>query len=392
MPVTTPYVPETITVHLGAPSSSAANVTVAFSDYIKNVASSEIFPTWEKSAIRANILAQVSYALNRVYTEYYRSRGYAFDITNTTAYDQSYVHGRNVFEEIIQQVDELFNDYIRRQGFLEPLFAAFCNGTTSTCAGLSQWGSQELARQGYDSVQILRHYYGDNVELVVDAPIQNIKNSYPGAPLREGDTGKNVAIIQTFLNRIAQNYPAIPKIFPVDGVFGAATAAATRKFQGIFGLTVDGIVGKATWYRIIQLYVSVKRLAELNSEGQTFEGISWAYPDAIAEGERDVKVLHLQYMLAVVAQFNPLIPAVKVTGVFEETTRDAVLAFQRWARLPETGEVGAVTWDAIYGAFAGATRAVWEMRVSQSARLTQFPGKTLHEGMTDAARKRGGVR
>lgn len=354
MPTVIPYVPENITVHLGTPASNASNVTVSFSDYIKNVASSEIYPTWNESALRANILAQVSYALNRVYTEYYRSRGYNFDITNSTAYDQAYEHGRNIFENISQLVDELFNDYIRRQGFVEPLFASFCNGTTSICEGLSQWGSESLAQQSYNSIQILRNYYGDDIEIVLDAPIQNITESYPGTPLREGDSGPNVTVIQTSLNRIAQNYPAIPKIFPVNGIFGSSTTAAVRQFQSIFNLQVDGIVGKATWYQLVKLYVGVNNLAELNSLGQTFTGISWAYPDAIVEGNSGQKVLHLQYMLAVIAQFNSQIPPVQVTGDFDEATKNAVIAFQRWAGIPLTGEVGATAWDAIYNAYAGA--------------------------------------
>lgn len=353
MPTVLPYIPEEITVHLGTPSSNASNVTVGFSDYIKNVASSELYPTWNESALRANILAQVSYALNRIYTEYYRSRSYHFDITNSTAYDQAYVHGRNIFEDISWLVDELFNDYIRRQGFIEPLFASFCNGTTTTCEGMSQWGSERLARQGYNSVQILKNYYGDNIELVVDAPIQNITESYPGTPLQEGDSGSNVVIIQTFLNRISQNYPAIPKISPVDGIFGSTTAAAVRKFQDIFELAVDGVVGKATWYQLVKLYVGVKKLAELNSQGQTFADISWAYPDAIVEGNRGLKVTLLQFMLSVISEFDPQIPPLQITGFFDAVTQNSVISFQRWAGMPETGEVGAPTWDAIYNSYAG---------------------------------------
>lgn len=358
MPTVTPYIPEYITVHLGTPASDAPNVTVSFSDYIKNVASSEIYPTWNTSAMEANILAQVSYALNRVYTEYYRSRGRNFDITNSTAYDQAFVNGRNIFEDISQLVDELFNDYIRRQGSVEPLFASFCNGTTVTCEGLSQWGSEELAQQGYNYIQILRNYYGNDIELVIDAPIRGITTSYPGTPLREGDIGPNVTIIQTSLNRISQNYPAIPKITPVDGIFGPMTTAAVRKFQNIFGLAVDGIVGKATWYQLVQLYVGVLRLSELNSLGQTFTNISWAYPDAIVEGNSGQKVSHLQFMLAVLSQFNPQIPPLQVTGAFDANTKNSVLAFQRWSRLPETGTVGAPTWDAIYDAYAGVASTV----------------------------------
>ena len=172
MPTVIPYVPQTITVHLGAPNEDAPNVTVDFVDYIKNVASSEIYPTWDESALRANILAIVSFALNRVYTEFYRSRGYDFDITNNTAYDQFFVYGRSYFTNIARLAEEMFNDYLRRPGFVEPLAAKYCNGTTVTCEGLSQWGSQELAQQGYNSTQILRNYYG-NVEIVYDAPVRD---------------------------------------------------------------------------------------------------------------------------------------------------------------------------------------------------------------------------
>ena len=227
-----PYVPRTITVHLGLPDQWAENVTVSFPDYVKNVASSEIYPTWEPAAIRANILAIISFALNRVYTEFYPSRGYNFQITSTTQYDQKFIRGRNIFENISQMVDEIFNDYIRRQGFVEPLAAKFCNGTTSTCDGLSQWGSQELAQEGANSMEILRHYYGDNIELVVDAPIQDLITSYPGTPLRLGSAGPEVSVVQAMLNRISQNYPAIPKV-PATGAFGEATESAVRTFQRI---------------------------------------------------------------------------------------------------------------------------------------------------------------
>ena len=225
MPTVTPFVPDRITVHLGSPSSNAPNVTVSFSDYVKNVASSEIYPTWDESALRANILAIVSFALNRVYTEFYRSRGYDFDITNSTAFDQYFVNGRSFFDNVSRLVDELFNDYLRRPGFVEPLAAKFCNGTTVTCEGLSQWGSQNLAQQGYTSDQIIRSYYG-NVETVRNAPIFGNASSYPGTPLRVGSSGPNVVIVQTELNRISQNYPAIPKIPVVDGIFGSRTEAA----------------------------------------------------------------------------------------------------------------------------------------------------------------------
>ena len=228
-----PYIPKTITVHMGLPDQWAENVTVSFPDYVKNVASSEIYPTWEPAAIRANVLAIISFALNRVYTEFYPSRGYDFQITSTTAYDQKFIRGRDIFENISQVVDEIFTDYIRRQGFVEPLSAKFCNGTTTTCDGLSQWGSQELAQDGLNSMEILRRYYGNDIELVLDAPIQDLQSSYPGTPLRLGSVGEDVVILQAMLNRISQNYPAIPKINPAIGSFNEETEAAVKKFQSI---------------------------------------------------------------------------------------------------------------------------------------------------------------
>lgn len=352
MPTVSPYIPQEITVHLGPPGSNADNVTVSFSDYVKNVASSEIYPTWDESALRANILAIVSFALNRVYTEFYRSRGYDFDITNSTAYDQFFVNGRSFFEDISRLVDELFNDYLRRPGFVEPLAAKFCNGTTVTCEGLSQWGSQNLAQQGYTSDQILRSYYG-NVEIVTNAPIRGITSSYPGTPLRVGSSGPSVVVLQASLNRISQSYPAIPKIPDVDGIFGSRTQASVEAFQQIFGLTPDGIVGPGTWYAIVRLYTAVTDLSELRSQGQQFYSIDWSPPTALQEGSTGEKVRQLQYMLSVLSSYIPGIPPVTVDGVYGPATRAAVLAAQRRFRLPETGTVGAQTWDEIYDQFSG---------------------------------------
>ena len=229
-----PYIPDRITVHLGPPDTPAENVTVSFPDYVKNVASSEIYPTWEPAAILANVLAIISFALNRVYTEFYPSRGYDFQITSSTAYDQKFIRGRNFFDSISRVVDEVFDDYLRRPGTLEPLAAKFCNGTSVTCDGLSQWGSQELAQQGLDAMSILRRYYGDNIELVTNAPVQGVRSSYPGYPLSLGNSGPEVAVIQSSLNRISRNYPAIPKI---PG--GAAISAGQRPERGWGGGGAD---------------------------------------------------------------------------------------------------------------------------------------------------------
>ena len=400
MPPVTPSIPQRITVHLGAPNASAENVTVNFIDYVKNVASSEIYPTWEESALRANILAIVSFALNRVYTEYYRSRGYDFDITNSTAYDQYFVKGRSYFDSVSRIVDDLFNDYLRRPGFVEPLAAKFCNGTTATCEGLSQWGSQNLALQGYNSTQILRSYYG-NVEIVPNAPILGLTTSYPGRALRRGTTGPSVVTVQTELNRISQSYPAIPKIRSVDGIFGAQTEAAVRKFQEVFGLTVDGIVGKATWYALVRYYVAVTRLAELRSQGQKYYVNSWAVTDPIEPGDRGIKVEHLQYMLSVLSAYISEIPPIAVDGIYGNATRNAVIAAQRRFGLPQTGIVDPKTWDEIYDQFSGIETVSWRdpqdfpytsailgntlprNRYSRTTTVTQYPGAPLSAGNQD---------
>ena len=410
MPVqVTPYVPRSITVHLGAPDSWAENVTVSFPDYVKNVASSEIYPTWEPAAIRANVLAIISFALNRVYTEFYPSRGYDFQITSSTAYDQKFIRDRNIFENISRVVDEIFNDYIRRTGFVEPLAAKFCNGTTSTCAGLSQWGSQELAQQGYGAMEILRYYYGDNIELVRDAPVQSLGRSYPGTPLRLGSTGENVAVMKTMLNRISQSYPAIPKVFPVTRTFDQKTQEAVRTFQSVFNLAVDGVVGKATWYKMVYLYVGLNRLSELVSLGQQFQGVSFQYPGLLRQGDRGSDVSILQYMLALTAEFDPALMDVQVDGVFGARTAQAVRAFQRQRGLQVDGVVGERTWYALYGDFAGIERDLRNDSVSfpqgggavpalagegrsqtygAASRLGQYPGYDLSLGRRD---ERGGV-
>lgn len=416
MPTVTPFVPEQITVHLGTPNSNAPNVTVSFSDYVKNVASSEIYPTWDESALRANILAIVSFALNRVYTEFYRSRGYDYDITNSTAFDQYFVEGRSYFENVSRLVDELFNDYLRRPGFVEPLAAKFCNGTTVTCEGLSQWGSEYLAQQGYNSDQIIRSYYGD-VETVVNAPVRGNSPSYPGTPLRVGSSGPNVVVVQTELNRISQNYPAIPKISPVDGIYGSRTEAAVRRFQEIFNLTPDGIVGKSTWYALVRLYTAVTSLGELRSLGQQFYAINWSPPGGLQPGDTGEKVRLLQYMLSVLSEYIPQVPPVTVDGIYGSATRAAVLAAQRRFRLPETGTVGTQTWNEIYNQYSGienttlrnsetfpvqnlnteTIRTTASMRgrtqtdgrpsYAKTTTLTQFPGNDLVIGSQDPVRQ-----
>ncbi len=346
-------IPNPITVHLGTPDGAAANVQVSFPDYVKNVASSEIYPTWPENALRANIYAIITFALNRVYTEWYRAKGYPFDITNSTAYDQAFIYGRPIYDSISRIADEIFNEYVRRQGQQAPYFTSFCNGTTTTCRGMSQWGTVTLAGQGYTPLRILRYYYPDDVEIVETNIITNMISSYPGTPLKVGSTGLDVQTIQTYLKRIRQNYPAIPVITDAAGTFGDSTRAAVTKFQSIFGLAADGIVGKSTWYKLSSLYTAVTRLAELNSEGINL-GIGTVPPAAVLrQGSRGQDVITLQYLLDVISEYYPDIPAVTQDGIFGAGTKQAVTAFQSRMGLTPDGIVGPATWNALYRTYQG---------------------------------------
>ncbi len=370
--VVTPSVPQYITVHLGSPDSNAQNVTLSFPQYIKNVASSEIYPTWNESAIYANIYAQISYALNRVYTNFYPSRGYNFDITSSTAYDQKFIQGRTIFENISRIVDRIFTTYIRRLGRIEPLAAKYCNGTTVTCEGLSQWGSEYLARQGYNSLGILKYYYGEDIELVENTPITDIRTLYPGYPITRGTVSDSVTVIQRELNTIARNYPAIPRV-DVDGIYGESTERSVRTFQQIFDLTADGIVGEATWNKLVMLYVGILRLAELDSVGVTIFGSSLEYPEALRLGDENDYVATLQYFLSVISEFYNTVPSVPITGYFGEFTENSVKAFQRTTGLVPDGVVGRQTWDELYRAYDGVRNTV----LIPDINAPSYPGNTI---------------
>ena len=374
-----PTIPETITVHLGLPDAPAENVTVSFPDYIKNVASSEIYPTWPEAAIRANIYAQISYALNRVYNEFYRSQGYDFDVTNTTQFDQKFIKGRDIYENISQIVDDIFNDYVVRQGRIDPFFTAYCNGSTSFCPGLLQWGTVELAEQGLTPYQILQYYYGNNIGIVENAPISANIPSYPGVPLRVGSSGNDVKTIQLQLNRIASNYPAIPKIPNPNGVFGISTRNAVQEFQRIFNLTPDGIVGTATWYQLKYIYNGVKRLNELTSEGLTLEEVSRPFPEVLQEGDTGIAVQSLQYYLAVIAYFsNGALPAIAIDGIYGPATTAAVRAFQELVGLPADGIVGRQTFLRIQQAYEDILATL--PPGIEGDRAKPYPGYFLSEG------------
>lgn len=255
-------IPEYIIVHDGRPDDvSARNHYVRYKDYIKNVACSEIYATWPEAAIYANVLCIMSFTLNRVYTEYYRGKGYDFTITSSTAFDQKWIYGRNIYENISYIVDTVFNNYLSRPGVVQPIFTSYCDGRKATCKGLSQWGSKYLADQGYSAIEIIRYYYGNNMFINSTSYISGVPSSYPGYDLTVGSRGVKVMQIQQQLNRIAQNYPAIPKI-AADGIFGADTKRAVEVFQGIFLLPQSGEVDYPTWYQISSVYVAVTRISE----------------------------------------------------------------------------------------------------------------------------------
>ncbi len=346
-----PTIPENIVIHLGAPNSDAPNVTESFADYIKNVASSEIYPTWPEEALRANILAQISVALNRVYTGFYRNQGKSFDITNSPAYDQTYVYQRDIYENISAIVDEIFNSYIRRTGYVEPLFAEFCDGVEVQCNGLYQWGSVELANQGADYFQILQNYYGDNIEIVSGAPVENSDFAPPLRPLRIGDSGSSVELMQVRLNRISKNYPGIPKIYPVDGFFDVSTEDAVKKYQEVFNLTPDGIIGTATWNSINFVYNAVKKLYTVNSEGLSISELDTDYETELKLGDSSRSVYVLQYYLAYISLFYPTVSAPVTDGDFGTGTDAAVRSYQRTFGLDETGIVDERTWNSIQNTY-----------------------------------------
>lgn len=255
-------IPEYVIVHDGVPQDpTAQNYYVRYTDYIKNVVSSEIYATWPESAIYANTLAIMSFTLNRVYTEWYRNQGYDFTITSSTAYDQKWIYGRNIYSNIDRIVDSIFANYLSRPGVRQPIFTSYCDGNRVTCEGLSQWGSRYLGEQGYTPIEIIRYYYGNDMYINSTQYISGVPSSWPGYDLTIGFSGQKVLQIQQQLNRIAENYPAIPTIAE-DGIYGSGTAEAVRTFQRIFGLPATGIVDYPTWYKISAIYVGVTRISE----------------------------------------------------------------------------------------------------------------------------------
>lgn len=378
-----PVVPENITVHLGTPTSNAENVTVTFAEYIKNVASGEIYPTWPESALEANIYAIISYVMNRIYTEWYPSQGYNFDITSTTAFDQSFSPDREVYENIGEIVDRIFNNYVIRDGNIQPLFTAFCDGARTQCAGLSQWGTVDLANQGYTALQILEYYYGTDISIVENAPVGDETESYPGRPLRVGSAGNDVSILQQELTRIKKNYPALPEITDVAGIYGITTEAAVRSFQQIFSLPVTGEVDKSTWYKIKRYYNGVKNLADLAGEGISLVEASLPYQTVLSPGNAGVEVRIVQYYLSIIAYFNPALEPVPLTNIYDAETASAVERFQQYYGLPVTGTVGENTWEVMDRIYRETVESLPPGYQGNEAKF--YPGYVLSYGIRDQA-------
>lgn len=375
-----PTIPTEIVVHLGAPNEASENVSIPFIDYIKNVASSEIYPSWPDSAIEANILAEISFALNRIYNEWYPSRGYSFDITSLPAYDQKYTDDREIFDIISKKVDKIFNNYIYREGQIQPLNAVYCDGRVTKCDGLSQWGSVELAKNKKTPLEILRYYYGNDVNIFEDAPTGELVGAYPGYPIELGNAGDKVRVIQRELNRISNNYPAIPKIPRINGVFGKYTEDAVKVFQEIFNLSATGIVDYSTWYKIKYIYNAVKKVNDIYSEGIAEEEEVFDYGNELKYSDTGLGVQVLHYVLSVIAYFDPDLPSLRLNSVFNDNTKAMVINFQKKYNLPATGIVDATTWDKLVKIYRQTINNIPEEYVQYEDEL--FPGRILALGMS----------
>ena len=338
MAVRYPIVPNNITIHLGKPSESAKDITVPFTEYIANVASSEIYPTWPKNALIANIYSIISFAMNRIYNEWYRSKGYNFDITSSPVYDQTYIENRSTYSNIDDIVDDIFDNYIVKENQVQPYFTTYCDGRVKTCNGLSQWGTVTLANQGKTSLEILKNYYGSDISIKYDAPVGDNKEGYPGYEVVLGSVGNPVLAIQRDLRRIRKNYPAIPDITNKLGIYDEETKNAVKKFQEIFNLPITGVVNKATWYKIKYVYNSVKKLSDIYSEGLSKDEITFLYTDELEYGDTGIEVEYVHYFLDALAFLDKDIPRLPTNSIYTNNTVSMVKAFQSKYGLPVTGK------------------------------------------------------
>ena len=351
MAVRYPVIPNSITVHLGEPDSAARDITIPFTDYISNVAASEIYPTWPRASLEANIYAIISFALNRVYNEWYRSKGYNFDITSSPIYDQAYTLNRYTYENIDDIVNDIFDNYVVKGNQVQPYFTRYCDGRKTTCDGLSQWGSVGLANQGKSALDILKTYYGNDISIKYDAPVGDVEEGYPGSPVGLGYAGNPVLAIQRDLRRIRKNYPAIPDISGSLGIFDKETEDAVKKFQQIFSLPVTGVVDKGTWYKIKYVYNSVKKLSDLYSEGLSEEEATFLYTDLLKYGDTGIEVEYIHYFLDAIAFLDRDIPRLPTNSIYNNNTVTMVKAFQEKYGLPVTGEFDYTDWTVLKNAY-----------------------------------------
>lgn len=346
-----PIVPNNITIHLGAPDEQARDITVLFTDYISNVAASELYPTWPRNALIANIYTIISFAMNRIYNEWYRSKGYNFDITSSPIYDQTFIENRSTYENINNIVEEIFNNYVVKDGQIQPYFTRYCDGRNTTCDGLSQWGTVTLANQGKTPLEILRYYYGNDTSIKYDAPVGDVTEGFPGYDVGLGNAGNPVLAIQRDLRRIRQNYPAIPDITTTLGIYDVETENAVKKFQEIFSLPVTGIVDKGTWYKIKYVYTSVKKLSDLYSEGLSEEEATFLYDDELNYGDTGIEVEYVHYFLDAIAFLDKDIPRLKTNSIYGNNSITMVKAFQQKYGLPVTGVFTYSDWKVLKNAY-----------------------------------------
>lgn len=342
-----PIVPNNIIVHLGKPDDNARNITVSFTDYISNVASSEIYPTWPVEALKANIYAIISFAMNRIYNEWYRSKGYSFDITSSSIYDQTFIENRSIYENINNIVEEIFNNYVVKGNSIQPYFTRYCDGRKTTCNGLSQWGTVSLANQGKNYLDILKYYYGSDISIKFNAPVGDVSEGYPGYVVGLGSAGNPVLLIQRDLRRIRKNYPAIPNITNTLGIYDEETVNSVKKFQEIFNLPVTGSVDKATWYKIKYVYNSVKKLSDLYSEGLSNNEVTFLYEDELNYGDTGIEVEYIHYFLDALAFLDPDIPRLRTNSIYNDNSITMVKAFQSKYGLPVTGVFTYSDWQVL---------------------------------------------
>ena len=366
-------VPEFITIHLGAPNENAVNLTIPFPDYLKNIAATALYPTWPENALRANIWALTTFALSRIFTGWYRSRGYNFDVTSTAEHDRKFIRGRNGYAGINRMVDASFREYLVRTGSREPCMDA--------CGVIPPWGTVTLANEGYQPNQILQYYCGEDIA-VEKAAVPPCIEEAPDYLLELGSSGREVESFQRCLNRIGQNYPTIPLISPAGGVFDDHTEQAVRQFQRIFDLMPDGVVGPETWYRICRIHSSVKRLSDLYNEGILLSDIPKQCPETIYLGQRGRKILLLRFYVNMIAVFYQEIGPVEAAGGYDKAVRDQVIGLQKLTGLVPNGIVDEWTWDAIYSIFAGIMEKVPQKYFKETDAgkpAGRYPGYDLKE-------------